>query len=164
MQEDPSNKPQFLGDQHLENQSPEDDGSHNVNGWKDNLNDARNFQFCGLGWDDTAANCSLDRHCPDFVCSDPRLACFIHLSSYAGAEACNAYKMIRDTPVSYFVDDDSDDSGYLTYLMLQLFKLPSKAPTAKPTSSPTKQPTKQPIKLLTNSPTFQPTAVSFIIH
>lgn len=82
--------------------------------WRTNRNAPANFRFCGTGWDDAADNCSLERHCPDFVCADPGLQCFIGLSFYAGAEFCNAYEINQGK---------------------------TRAPTIRPTSSPSLTPT-----------------------
>ena len=63
--------------------------------WVDDRNDPANFRFCGLNFTDVAEHCSMDRHCPDYICSDKELSCFEHLSIVAGAEHCNAYEIIR---------------------------------------------------------------------
>ena len=64
--------------------------------WMNYPNDSANFRFCGDSRSDAINNCSMDRHCPDFQCSDG-LRCFENLS-HVGSSQCNAYELINMTP------------------------------------------------------------------
>jgi len=122
--------------------------------WMDDTNDLDNVRFCGTDWDDAKLNCSLDRHCPDLICSDPGLMCFEHLS-YVGAPHCNAYEIMRGNTRTPTVKPTASPSEDPT---LRPTNLPTSAPptasptTANPTTQKTKFPTNKPTKGNTNAP------------
>ena len=64
-----------------------------IQDWRENPSDPKNFNFCGNSWDDAKTNCNLDRHCPEYVCEDRELSCFVGLN-HVGADHCNAFDIL----------------------------------------------------------------------